>query len=242
MHMDSIHFEIGETSITIKSEKKYFDIAKNAINDSREIISGKIEEDSFFKTTFDPYHSSKNDDALIKMMCEASELAHVGPMAGVAGAVAYYTVEKITEAGAAFAIAENGGDIAMKIDRDVVVGLFAGKSEVSKLGLDVKKRDSVFGICSSSGKIGPSISLGSSDICTVISENVILADCCATALGNLIKKGEPSEMADALDEIMKIEGVEGCLAFCNGLLAMDGDIPEIIRTKDSSGVNAKYDF
>ena len=238
--MESVHFEIGETSVTIKSEKEYFDVAKKAIYDARETILKKIEDDVFFKTTFEPYPVSESDDRLIRRMCEASALANVGPMAGVAGAVACCAVERMSEAGAEFAIVENGGDIAMKIDRDVVIGLFAGKNKISKIGFMVKKRKGIFGICSSSGKIGPSISLGDSDICTVISENVILADCCATSLGNLIGEGGRERMASALEIIGGIDGVEGCLASCGGLVAMDGDLPELVKC--DSGRHDRYDF
>ena len=118
-------------------------------------------------------------------MCNASEISGVGPFAGVAGAVAVHAVERMKEAGANEAIVENGGDIAFLSDRQVPVGLFADHPVLKDVAFMVSS-DGITGICSSSAKIGPSVSLGSSNVCTVFSDDVVLADCCATALGNLV--------------------------------------------------------
>ncbi len=227
--MRPIHFEIGETAVTVLSDEKYHKTAKDAIFEAREIILAKIAEDSFFKITYDSYPPSEDDSELIRRMCQASELSDVGPMAGVAGAVAVYAVECMVEAGASFAVIENGGDIALKIDREISVGLYSGDNVMKNIALKVKPQDGIFGICSSSGKIGPSVSFGTSSICTVISDNVILADCCATALGNMIKEGTQEELSSSLEKIASIEHIRGCIASANGLFGMAGDVPELIR-------------
>ena len=150
-------------------------------------------------------------------------------MAGVAGAVAVFAVERMVEAGAGFAIVENGGDIALRIDRDVTVGVFQDDERFRELAFRIPKRNGIFGICSSSGKVGPSVSFGKSGISTVFSDDVILADACATALGNLIKDGGADEMSSALERIGKVDGVDGCAAISNGLFAMFGDVPELVK-------------
>ena len=223
------HFEIGETAVTVISDEEYISVAEQAIFEARERILRKISEDPFFMTTYDPYPVSDEDDDLIRRMCEASQLADVGPMAGVAGAVAVFAVEKMAEAGAPYAIVENGGDIAMKTDRDVTVGVFQDDERFRELAFRIPKRDGIFGVCSSSGNIGPSVSFGKSSISTVFSDNVILADACATALGNLLMVGEANEMSSALEKIGNIAGVDGCAAISNGLFAMFGDVPELIK-------------
>lgn len=229
--MKRIHFEVGETAVSVISDDSFHQIAKDAIYEAREIILSKIGDDPFFKTTFDPYPVNGNDAPLIQRMCNASVLAGVGPMAGVAGAIALYAVEKMSEAGASFAVVENGGDIALKIDRDITVGLYSGYDKLKDLALSVSKRDGVFGICSSSGKVGPSVSFGDSNVCTVFSDDVILADACATALGNLIKNGSQKELSEALEKIGDIDGVDGCIACSNGLVAVYGDVPEFTKAK-----------
>ena len=119
-HIDAMrhHFEVGETAVTVICDDMYIKVAEQAVFEARQIIERKIAEDPFFGTTYDPYPVSASDDGLIKRMCQASVSAGVGPMAGVAGAVAAYTVEKVSEVGASHIIVENGGDIALKIDHD----------------------------------------------------------------------------------------------------------------------------
>ena len=223
------HFEIGETAVTVISDEEFISVAEQAVFEARERILRKISEDPFFMTTYDPYPVSEKDDYLIRRMCEASSTADVGPMAGVAGAVAVFAVEKMCQAGASYAIVENGGDIAMKIDRDVTVGVFQDDERFKELAFRIPKRDGIFGVCSSSGSIGPSVSFGKSGISTVFSDNVILADACATALGNMIRDGGADEMSSALERIGGIEGVDGCAAISNGLFAMFGSVPELIK-------------
>ena len=223
------HFEIGETAVTVISDEEFISVAEQAVFEARERILRKISEDPFFMTTYDPYPVSEKDDYLIRRMCEASSTADVGPMAGVAGAVAVFAVEKMCQAGASYAIVENGGDIAMKIDRDVTVGVFQDDERFRELAFRIPRRDGIFGVCSSSGNIGPSVSFGRSGISTVFSDNVILADACATALGNMIRDGGADEMSSALERIGGIEGVDGCAAISNGLFAMFGSVPELIK-------------
>ena len=231
------HFEIGETAVTVVSDERFIAVAEAAIFEARERILRKISEDPFFMTTYDPYPVSEDDDPLIKRMCQASQKADVGPMAGVAGAVAVFAVERMVEAGAEYAIIENGGDIALHIDRDITVGVFQDDERFKDIAFRIKKRDGIFGVCSSSGKIGPSVSFGSSSISTVFSDDVILADACATALGNLIKDGEGKEFSSALERIGSVEGVDGCVGIFNGLFAMFGDVPELVRG-DQKGTTA----
>ena len=223
------HYEVGQTALSVVCDESFLGIVKDAVFDAREIVESKIAEDPFFGITFDPYPPDKKDNPLIVKMCQASERAGVGPMAGVAGAVAWYAVSEAVENGCRHIIVENGGDIAMSTDRTVRIGVFAGEEGFGDVALEVPATNRIAGICSSSGKIGPSVSFGSSGICTVFSDNVILADCCATAFGNLIKEGGKDEMSEAAERICSIEGVNGCMCVCNGSVAMCGDVPELVR-------------
>ena len=84
----------------------------------------------------------------------------------------------------------------------------------------------IVGICSSSRTVGPSVSLGSSSISTVFADDVVLADCCATALGHLGR--DESHIQDAARDIGSREGVSGCMACCGDKVAMFGSLPEIV--------------
>lgn len=221
-------FRYKETIITIVCEPKFVKVAQDAIFEARSIIESKVAADPFFQLTYDPYPVDPGDDELIRRMSAASVLSGVGPFAGVAGAVAVFAVERMRDTGASEAIVENGGDIAFLSDKTVPIGLFADHPVLKDVAFNVSS-EGITGICSSSARIGPSVSLGNSNVCTVFSDNVILADCCATALGNLVK--DESSLAESLEVIGSIEGVKGCLACVGDKVAMFGDIPEMVKTK-----------
>ena len=218
-------FSFRETIATIVCDPEFLGTVRKGIFEARDIIESKISDDPFFGITYDPYPVSPKDDPLIRRMCNASVLAGVGPMAGVAGAVAVYAVEAAQASGAKEAIVENGGDIAFLSDSRRPVGLFADHPVLKDVAFDMYC-DHITGICSSSAKIGPSVSFGSSDVCTVFSDDVILADCCATALGNKVTSEDT--VASALEAICAVEGVKGCMAVCGGKVAVCGDVPELI--------------
>jgi len=226
-------FQYKETIVSIVCEEEYVRIAENAIFEARDIIESKVSEDQFFQMTYEPYAPNIHDDELIQRMCRASVVSGVGPFAGVAGAVALHAVERMKEEGAKEAIVENGGDIAFLSDREVPIGLFADHPVLKDVAFKVSS-DDITGICSSSAKIGPSVSLGSSNVCTVFSDDVILADCCATALGNLVK--DESSLASALDTIGSLDGVKGCLACIGDKVAFYGEVPEIVKADVSKVV------
>ncbi len=224
-------FQYKETIVTIVCEEQFVKTAEDAIFDAREIIESKVAEDPFFSLTYDPYPADPKDHELIRRMCDASVLSGVGPFAGVAGAVAVFAVERMRDAGASEAIVENGGDIAFLSDKSVPIGLFADHPVLKDVAFEVRS-DSITGICSSSAKIGPSVSLGNSNVCTVFSDDVILADCCATALGNLVK--DEGSVTDALESIGSIKGVKGCLACIGDKVAVFGEVPEMVPCKGSN--------
>ena len=65
------------------------------------------------------------------------------------------------------------------------------------------------GICSSSGTVGHSTSLGKADVACVISGCTALADAAATELGNRVHK--PKDIEDALYWSRTISEIRGAL-------------------------------
>ncbi len=58
-------------------------------------------------------------------------------------------------------IVENGGDIFLKSSSQRVISIFAGTSPLSqKVGIKIPAEDTPIGVCTSSGKIGHSLSFG----------------------------------------------------------------------------------
>jgi ApbE superfamily uncharacterized protein (UPF0280 family) len=222
------HFEVGETAVTIVTEQRFVPVAEGSIFRSREVVQAMIKRDPLFQVTLEPYTAPDDGPPLIRRMCEAATLADVGPIASVAGAISEQAVRDMREAGAKQAIVDNGGDIALLLDRETNVGLYAGE-RVRGIGFACAPREDIFGICTSSATIGPSISFGASDAATVIASNVTLADACATRLGNLLRSGDDEVMSRALADVCSIPGVEGCLGVVGEKIAMKGRLPRLMK-------------
>jgi ApbE superfamily uncharacterized protein (UPF0280 family) len=65
------------------------------------------------------------------------------------------------------------------------MGLYAGTSSLSgQIGFKIKPGKTPMGICTSSGTVGPSISLGRADSVTVFTDEASIADALATSVAN----------------------------------------------------------
>jgi len=204
MIRDRFHFR--ETFATILAEDPaHIRAAKSGILAARQSVESCIARDPFFLATFDPY-TPETDDPVIARMAGAAGKAGVGPMAAVAGAIAWSGVEAMVASGATFGVIDNGGDIALIADRPVRVGVHAGSAPVSdRVAFIVPPQETVLGICTSSATVGPSISLGMADAVTIFAHDVALADAWATAVCNEIRPDD-RRVLDRIDPA-EVEGV-----------------------------------
>lgn len=157
---------------------------------------------------------------IVKHMIEASRLAGVGPMATVAGALSHYVGEALT---GREVMIENGGDIYLKSDEDKVISIYAGASTFSnKVGIKIKSEDTPIGICTSAGKVGHSFSAGNTDAVVVVSEDTLLADATATAIGNMVKTAK--DIREGLEFGKAILGILGIVVIVDDELGVWGDL------------------
>jgi len=160
--------------------------------------------------------------ALPTAMARACAACGVGPMAAVAGAVA----QAVGQSQDGEVIVENGGDLYLHLTRSRVIGLFAGdKSPFSgRLGLHIGP--GTWGLCTSSGTLGHSLSFGRADAAVILSADPLLADAAATALGNQITT--PDQAAPAVEQITKLPGILGAVAIIGTTLAAVGAV-ELVK-------------
>lgn len=179
------HFQFRETIATILAENQsHVAAAKGGMLSARQELERYIARDPFFAITYEPYTPDGGGE-VVRRMAEAGRGAGVGPMAAVAGAIAWSGVEAMAGAGARFGVIDNGGDIALVTDRELRVGLHAGSSPLSdRLAFLLPPMEGIRGVCTSSATVGPSVSLGVADAVTVFSRNVASADAWATAICN----------------------------------------------------------
>jgi ApbE superfamily uncharacterized protein (UPF0280 family) len=155
-------------------------------------------------------------------MIEAGRRAGVGPMAAVAGAIAEYVGRDLLGYSNEV-IVENGGDIFLAMTDPATIAILAGSSPLSnRLGLRADFPQGSVGICTSSGTVGHSLSLGAADAVVVLSESTALADAVATALGN--KVGDGADIEAALAAGKAIEGVLGLVVIVGARLGVWGQV------------------
>ncbi|MDV2482004.1 UPF0280 family protein [Methanoculleus sp. Wushi-C6] len=221
------HFEFRQTIATILADDAgAVAAAKSGMLAARQEVERRIALDPYFQATFEPYTVTASEKAVGRMV-RAAAGAGVGPMAAVAGAVAWSGVEAMVDAGASFGLVDNGGDIALVSDREVKVGVFAGASPLSgQIAFRVPPQEEILGICTSSATVGPSISLGVADAVTVFAPDVAVADAWATAICNRIT-AEDTSVLDTLSGA----GVRGVLAVIGDAVIRWGDLPPIVRAR-----------
>ena len=225
-------FQYKSTITTILAEQDgSVRAAREAMMGARNDLETLIAKDLFFGTTFAPYRTEESAPLIAERMMNAAESATTGPMAAVAGTIAWAGAEAIKQAGASCGVVDNGGDIALFSDRELLIGLYAGQSPFSgKYALRIPPTNNICGICTSSATVGPSISFGTADAVTVFSADVARADAWATALCNQVTSASGDGYLPPDDP-----AITGCLLICGSEMGQWGEVPEIVRAKVDEG-------
>lgn len=225
-------FHFRETFANILAEDPaHVAAAKEGIIAARQVLEAYLARDPFFGSTYEPYEPDSDELVLVRM-ADATKKAGVGPMAAVAGSIAWAGVDAMIEAGASFGVIDNGGDIALIADRPVRVGVHAGGAALSnKIAFVVPAQDRVLGICTSSATVGPSVSFGIADAVTIFSHDVALADAWATAVCNVIRPSDRS----VLDRVDPAE-VDGIFAIMGDVSVEWGRLPPLVPAVVDEGI------
>jgi ApbE superfamily uncharacterized protein (UPF0280 family) len=220
----SFQIKFKETDLHISSDKACdYDLVLHSVLKYRRFIENYINTRPIFLDSLIPIDADDFAPPIIKDMIYFSSIAGVGPMATVAGAIAQYVGNDLLSYSNTIVV-ENGGDIFMKLhENDLSVGIFAGESPLSyKLNLNIRSETTPLGICTSSGTVGHSLSMGKADAVCIVSESAILSDAAATRIGNSIT-GE-DDIEKALDIFSEIEGITGVVVIINEKLGVFGEI------------------
>ena len=232
-----------ETDLSILAEKHLDRETTDIILKYRGYIESYISLYPEFATTLVPWINNVSDPNIIAPnivapniiapniindMIKAGIKANVGPMAAVAGAIAEY-VGKDLMVHSREVVVENGGDIFLMLNGTITIGIFAGESPLSmKMGVCIDTKNQPLAVCTSSGTIGHSLSMGKADAVCVISRSCSLADAAATSIGNQIKT--KADINKSIDFGKKIDGIIGIVVIMDDKIGLWGDI-EVIPLK-----------
>lgn len=190
--------------------------------DLRRSMDAYLLMDPAYKAALTPYDAGLEAPDILKEMSRVSHKTGIGPMSAVAGAVALRVADFIkSKFGVNEVIVENGGDIYAEASSDMDISVFAGQSPLSeRVGLHIPATAFPLGICTSSGTVGPSLSLGRADAMMIICKDALMADSYATAMANRIKT--VNDLQPVVEQIQNIPEILGALAVKDDKLAVCG--------------------
>lgn len=206
------------------------------IRATRRLLEDYIRCHPEFQTALTPLPDDPEAPPLIRTMLQAALRAGaVGPMAAVAGAVAQSAAEAAQRHGATEVIVENGGDLYLATPHEVQVALFTGPEHplADRLALRITPDEQPVAICSSSSRMGHSLSFGQCDLATVLSADAALADAAATRACNEVKT--PDDLPAILERTAAIPGILGVLLVKDDRIGMQGPrLPELVKNRDAN--------
>ena len=223
---------IEETDIRLRTDIEAENLVDFILKQRRE-LKNYINRNKMFLTSLEPL-KVENAPPIVKIMASVAAIAEVGPMAAVAGTISQLCLNFLLNQGAEYVIVDNGGDVALKTNKDVIMGLYAGESSLSgKIGFRIKYEKTPLGICTSSGTIGHSISFGRADAVTVFASEASMADALATSIGNQALGDEDDEAVESCLEIAEEfrEHFQGVLVVVGEAAGTVGKIPSLVETE-----------
>jgi ApbE superfamily uncharacterized protein (UPF0280 family) len=218
----SFNVRIKETDLLVSSDRDLYKDTIDLVFDYRYQLESYIKSHPRFLTTLQPYPDDPYAPSFINDMIASTRDIGVGPMASVAGAISQYvglgllsTAEQV--------IVENGGDIFIKANRPVTVSILAGESPFSgRIGISIPTRLMPLGVSSSSGMVGHSLSMGHTDVTTILSPSAIRADGTATALGNRIRT--KTDLESISEWVADIDGILGGIVIMGDKIVTWGEV------------------
>jgi ApbE superfamily uncharacterized protein (UPF0280 family) len=228
----SSRVRIRESDLLVRADR---DLARSA-RTSLARCRGEVEEYLFrhpeWGRSLVPVPAGGDPPAIIAAMSRAAAACGVGPMATVAGALAWFVGRELS-ALCGEVIVENGGDLYLdcRRERTILVRTVPESAFPARFGIRIPARPQPFGAAASSGTGGRSLSWGRAAAAVVLATDSLVADGAATALGNRVRRPERGLIETAVEAVAAIPSVLGCLAVCGDLLAARGDI-ELVELDD----------
>ena len=233
--MEFQHIDLNQTHIRLTTDLKNSNL-KNYILKLRKELEHHIAKNKDFQLSLEPVSpGEENLSEIIKSMYTASSYCDVGPMACVAGCISEMSLDYLISKKSEYSIVENGGDIAIINSKQAVCGIYSNNPILgNKIGFKLKARKTPLGICTSSGKIGHSISFGQSDSVTVLSKKASIADGLATRIANeVVGQNSEDKVSNALEASENYKELfDGVLIISQDNVGTVGKLPKIVETEE----------
>jgi ApbE superfamily uncharacterized protein (UPF0280 family) len=220
--IDLVRFRIKveQTDLLIAAERLLIDEALVLVHARRAELKAYIADHPSFASALSPLPVDALAPPIVRSMAAAAAHVEVGPMAAVAGAIAEQVGRELSALSSEIII-ENGGDIYCASRRQRSFMLLAEKSAFGVLRVTIDNGGKPFGVCTSSGTSGHSLSFGRADAVMAVATDTALADAAATALTNRVQTAD--DLQDCIDRARSF-GLLGAVAIIGDRLAAWGAV------------------
>jgi len=232
--LQRFEIKIEQSDLLVLCDRDLREAALGELGRVRRDLETYMGDHPAFLTSLEPCAVEAGAPAVVRAMAEAASRWHVGPMAAVAGAIAQAVGLRLLEQ-CAVAFVENGGDVFVKSDRPARFALYAGERSPfsDRVAFEVDASMGV-GVCTSSGVVGPSLSLGRADAVVALARGAAEADAAATAVANLIQA--PGDVDRVVSDEEHRGRLRGLIACAGDRIGFWGDIE--IGSLKSAGMDA----
>jgi hypothetical protein len=218
----SFNVVVKETDLYIRAARNLEAEAIEAINKHRTPLEEYIESHPLFLHSLEPCAVEEDAPDIVRDMAQAARMVGVGPMAAVAGAIAEAVGSDLLTYSPEV-IVENGGDIFIRVSQASLIGVYAGESTFTgKIALEINPEQTPLGICTSSGTVGHSLSLGAADAVIVLSHSTAMADAAATAIGNKVMAAGDIDVV--IEQVKAMQELVGVVIIKGDRMGMWGDV------------------
>ena len=232
--MNFQEIDLDQTHIRLTTDLENHEL-KRYIYSIRRDLKNYILKNNDFLLSIDPIAVEGDLPLIVEKMIESSGIADVGPMACVAGTISELSLDYLINLDSKYSIVENGGDISLINDEKVLCGIYSNNEVLGNdIAFEIRPRKKPLGICTSSGKIGHSISFGQADSVTIISKSSSVGDGLATRIANEVN-GETSEdkLTNALECCENYrEFFDGVLIISSEHVGTVGRLPKIVEANE----------
>ncbi|MCG6905274.1 MAG: UPF0280 family protein [Desulfobacteraceae bacterium] len=227
---------VEQTDLWIQADQPLMAVARESVLHHRHQLEGFIRRFPGFASSMEPWPLEGPAPPIVRRMCAAASRARVGPMAAVAGAVAAAVGEDLLGQ-CNEVVVENGGDVFIKNRERISIAIYAGGSPLSmRVGLQFAAAADPFGVCTSSGTVGHSRSLGAADAVCVVAPCCALADAAATAIGNHVRRA--GDIPAGIDLGMAMGGLDGIVIIVGERMGVWGKL-QVVPLPGKKGLSFK---
>lgn len=222
---------IKQSNLLVLSESRQaIDVAFRSVVYQRAVLEGYIRTNPFFELALNPLTVDSDAPKIVQLAAAAAEIAGVGPMAAVPGAIAELALKAMLSTGSKTNLVENGGEIAAKSSSPLTVGIYAGPSPLSaKAGFHLSPPDFPIGIATSSASVSHALNFGEADAAVVIADTASVADAVAKAACNSVQGDDHEASVQlGLETVEKIGHVRGALVVRGNYIGTVGKLPELV--------------